>query len=199
MAAIEARALTIAVAVTVALTSTLYPRPTGAVETPPAQPHSPQVLPATEILWPLLQLIPSPQIAFGDGRAYVGLRWELTPLLYSFGLREPRTRARFSFIAPPARFTGSFEFTGAAEYAPGPPGSSAWISRLGVRATLPLVDRGEALALSIGSSAYLNDGHVRPSFDIGLLSLFGTCGVRATFSPELAGRQAIVTLALRFF
>ncbi|HET9954464.1 MAG TPA: hypothetical protein VFQ61_08165 [Polyangiaceae bacterium] len=194
-----ARAVPVAIVVTLAMISTLSPRGACAAEAPREQPPPVRVLPASEILWPLLQLIPSPEVAFGDGRTTAALRWELTPLLYSFGLREPSSRVRAFFVPPPARFTGSFELVGSVEYAPGPPGVSDWVARLGARVTLPLVDRGEALALSLGTAAFLNDGDVRPSFDVGLLTLFGTCGIRATLSPELAGRQIIVTLVLRFF
>lgn len=198
-ARVRVRQPTIAIAAAFVIASILNPQAAGAVETPSAQQSSPRVLPASEILWPLLQLVPSPEITFGDGRVSGGLRWELSPFLYSFGLREPRTRVRAFFVPPSARFTGSLELVGSAEYAPGPPETSDWVGRLGVRVNVPLVDRGEALALSVGTAAFLNDGHVRPSFDMALLTLFGTCGVRATFSPELAGRQVIVTLALRFF
>jgi hypothetical protein len=34
-------------------------------------------------MWVVAQLVPSPQIVNGDGVTRVGLRWQLTPLLYS--------------------------------------------------------------------------------------------------------------------
>jgi hypothetical protein len=157
------------------------------------------VLPAIGLLWPLSQLIPSPEIAWGDGKAAAGARWELVPIHYSFGLRAPRTRFHAFFIPPPAYFTGSVEIVASPEYVPAPRDASGWIGRLGIRATLPLVDRGETLAISVGVSEYLNDGRPRTAFDVGLMTLFGTCGVRATISPGLAERQTIITLVLRFF
>ena len=75
-----------------------------------------QPSPELTLEWALWQLVPSPELAFGDGGALFGLRWQLTPLLYAFAL-DPRLSPWRAFIAEPiVRHGGSIELFLSPEY-----------------------------------------------------------------------------------
>jgi hypothetical protein len=64
---------------------------------------------------------------------------------------------------------------------------------------LPLIEHGEILSWSIGSSAYLAADGGGVSGDVGIYTLFGTLGLIVTVSPWLARREVITALNLRYF
>src|SRR5262245_21237036 len=76
---------------------------------PPGPPPSPAVArrstatpPETTLTlaWALTQLIPSPELAVSDDGALFGLRWQLVPFLYSFGI-DPRLSPFRAFVVEP--------------------------------------------------------------------------------------------------
>ncbi|MFS8070909.1 MAG: hypothetical protein ACMG6S_31465, partial [Byssovorax sp.] len=86
------------------------------------------------LLWAALQLVPSPEW-MGDGsRGYAGMRWQVTPLLYSFGINRKLFPWRTLIAEPTVRHSGSLELFFSPEYL-GKPGSFAerWLFRGGVR------------------------------------------------------------------
>ena len=154
-------------------------------------------------LWLLTQAIPSPALVISLPRlAHVGggLRWQLTPLLYSFGIAERPFRT--FYVTPIARHAGSIELHASPEWACcAPQGDSSWLLRAGLRVYLPLIEHGEVLSWSLGGSYYRALGHRDAGFagDLGIYTLFGVFGLHVTLSPLLAQRELVVSLNIRYF
>jgi hypothetical protein len=150
--------------------------------------------PTPSIPWVLTQGIPSPQVAFGSGDAIFGLRWQVTPFLYSWGIhRSAPRRWRLFIVEPSMRLSGSFEIFGGPEWLR----AERWFGRAGVRSYFPIAQRGEALAISLGTSAWSDGREVGPSFEVGTHVLFGLLAVLATYSAELPRAEWTLTLQVR--
>jgi hypothetical protein len=149
-------------------------------------------------IWAATQLIPSPLLVIGEHHVGFGLRWQLTPLLFSFGVAEQPLRA---FLVPPiARHSGSIELHASPEWACCAAGSSSdWLLRAGLRLYLPLLEHGERLSFSIGASSYLAAGGVGGSADAGIYTLNGVLGLNVAVSPWLDRREVAIALSLRYF
>lgn len=150
--------------------------------------------PTPSIPWVLAQAIPSPEVAVGSGRAVFGLRWQLTPFLYSWGIHRSAPRKWRAFVVESSmRHSGSFELFGGPEWLRG----EGWFGRAGARSYFPVVDRGEALAISIGTSAWTDGRRLGPSVEVGAHLLFGLFGLMLTHSPGLTRAEWIGTLQVR--
>lgn len=188
-----------------------FPPPSPRVIPPPAQRYAytvPQVYPS--FAWMATQLVPSPELAGGrvrrtgvDGlredttQLAFGLRWQLTPLVWSWGTNRRITRWRTLVVDPIARNSGSIELDATFEYLFGH--VDRWIVRPGVRATLPLVQRGEYLSASLGTSTYMFNGAPRIAYDVGAYILFGLFGVQLTVAPTHSPLSFIGTFRIRYF
>jgi hypothetical protein len=151
-------------------------------------------------IWTLAQLVPSPLLVIGQHHVGGGMRWQLTPLLYSFGIAERPLRT--FYVSPIARHSGAIELHGSPEWACcAADGSSSWLVRAGLRLYLPLVEHGEVLSWSLGGSYYRALGIEDGGFagDLGLYTLFGVVGLNLTVSPLLARREVMVSLNIRYF
>ncbi|MES1178043.1 MAG: hypothetical protein ABUL62_27215 [Myxococcales bacterium] len=148
--------------------------------------------------WAVAQLIPSPLLVVGKRHVGGGLRWQLTPLSYSFGIAERPVRS--FFVSPIARHSGSVELHVSPEWACCAPGdASSWLVRAGLRLYLPLIEHGEQLSWSLGAAYYRAAGDNGASADLGLLTFNGVLGLNLTVSPWLARREVITALTLRYF
>jgi hypothetical protein len=133
------------------------------------------------------------------------MRWQITPLLYAFGLNAAARRPlRFLVAEPMARHGGSVEAYVSPEFTGGAPhGETGWMGRAGLRAYVPILDRGETLSWSAGGSYYRASAQPRSwggaAVDVGLYTLFGTLGAVVTYSPGLTDRQLVATLNVRIF
>lgn len=146
--------------------------------------------PSPSIAWVVTQAIPSPELA---GRTF-GLRWQITPFLWSWGIHRNAPRRWRAFIAEPAmRHSGSFEIYGTPEWL----ADRRFIGRAGVRSYFPIAQRGEALSISVGIGAWWDRPHVGPSMEIGAYTLFGFLGLHATHSSQLARAEWTFTLQVR--
>jgi hypothetical protein len=155
--------------------------------------------PPLTVAWVAAQLVPSPLVAFGR-EAALGLRWQLTPLLYSWGRYHELSPWRAFVIEPPMRLSGSVEAFVSPEYvALGPRAEDRWIARGGARAYVPLLHRGEYLSASLGGSAYVHRGDVGPTIEAGIYAVFGIVGLQVSYSPLLAGGTGMAALCLRYF
>jgi hypothetical protein len=153
--------------------------------------------PAAVALWGLGQLIPSPLLAMDGHEVQGGLRWQLTPLSYSFGIAERPWRSLI--VVPMARLSGSVELFVAPEWTCCAGGSKdGLLVRAGARAYFPLLEHGESLAWSLGAS-YWRHSRGGPAFELGLYTLFGVLGLNAMVSPGLEGRQLTLALSVRYF
>jgi hypothetical protein len=169
--------------------------------------HSPVMYPTG--LWLLTQLIPSPQFAFGavrhinvDGsiddtpKTAFGLRWQLTPILWSFGVHQKQSRWRFFIVDPFARHSGSIEIATSFEYIGGH--IDTVFARPTARVYLPLIQKGESLSFSMGTSVYRYEGF-RVAYEGGLYTLAGLIGLQVTVAPAHDPLAVIATLRLRYF
>jgi hypothetical protein len=149
-------------------------------------------------VWMFTQLIPNPLYVASSDRVGGGVRWQITPFLYSFGIAAKPVRA--FIIEPVARHSGAIELYGSPEWACCAPGDeTSWIARGGARIYLPLIGRGETLTASLGGSYYRAGGGDGASVEAGLYVLFAMMGITVTVSPRLTGREVISALHLRYF
>ena len=149
-------------------------------------------------IWAATQLLPSPLLVTGKEHVGSGMRWQVTPLLVSFGIAERPVRA--FFVAPIARHSGSVELHVSPEWACCAPGdASSWLVRSGLRLYLPLLEHGEKLSWSLGGSYYRAAGGGGAAADLGLYTFNGIIGLSVTVSPWLMRREVITSLNIRYF
>lgn len=169
--------------------------------------HQPVIRPT--LAWAALQLVPSPELATGRQRhvdaagavddtlkTAVGFRWQLAPVLWSFGVHRRQSPWRFFVIDPSARQSGSLELSTSFEYIGGH--VDRLLVRPGLRVYLPVVQKGEYLSVSLGTSVYDYDG-LRVAYDVGAYVLSGILGLQMTVAPTHAPLAAIATLRVRYF
>ena len=155
---------------------------------------------APTIPWLVTQLIPSPELAYGGDTLRYGMRWQVTPLLYSWGINRKLSPWRFFVVEPLVRQSGSIELFFTPEYLfYGHGFGDGWLWRSGVRSYFPLVERGDYLSVSVGASEVSLDGKQGAAIEGGAYVLFGTVGAQITYSPSLAPVEWIATLRLRYF
>jgi hypothetical protein len=150
-------------------------------------------------LWLLTQAIPSPQTLFSEDAVAFGLRWQVTPLLYSFGVHRRVSPWRVLVAEPLVRHSGSVEVFGAPEYLALDGASSRWGLRGGLRAYFPLLHRGEYLSLSLGTSVLRFDDETSMAAEAGAYVLFGILGLQVDASPTLAGGSVLARVSVRYF
>ena len=192
-------------------TAVPYPPPSPRVLPPPDSGYeyvSPTAYPS--LPWLITQLIPSPALAIGsvhrtgtDGvqhdttQVAFGMRWEVTPILWSWGVNRHASRWRFLVVDPLARNSGSLELNGTVEYFFGH--VDRFLVRPGVRATFPILQRGEYLSTSIGTSTYTYNNVEHIAYDFGVYALFGTLGLQFSYAPAHAPLSYIGTIRIRYF
>ncbi|WP_437335185.1 hypothetical protein [Sorangium sp. So ce394] len=171
-----------------------------------AAPEGPREAAATEpdirltLPWLLVQLVPSPELWIGSGEAHFGVRWQVTPLLYSFGMNRKLSPWRAFVVEPLTRHAGSLELFGSPEYIARPGAfGERWIFRGGVRAYFPLLHRGDYLSCSLGGSAIYARERLGASYEAGIYTLFGALGAQVTTTPTAALRSTTITLSIRYF
>ncbi|WP_437590066.1 hypothetical protein [Sorangium sp. So ce1000] len=150
--------------------------------------------------WFVVQLLPSPELWLEPDGAHFGFHWQVTPLLYSFGINRKLSPWRAFIVEPLTRHAGSIELFTSPGYV-ARPGAFAdrWVLRGGVRSYFPLVDRGDYLSCSLGGSAMVARGQVAASYEAGIYTLFGAFGVQVTATPTAALRSTTITLNIRYF
>jgi hypothetical protein len=153
--------------------------------------------PALTLEWAIWQLVPSPELGFGDGGALFGLRWQLTPLLYSFALDRRFSRWRAFIAEPIVRHSGSIELFVSPEYLARD--AERFGVRAGVRSYFGLLHRGDYLSVSL-ATAYVRFGKTdAASHEVGAYVLFGMLGLQVGYTPAMEDASWLMTLRLRFF
>lgn len=148
--------------------------------------------------WAITQLIPSPLLVTGKEHVGAGMRWQVTPLLFSFGVAERPFRT--FVVAPIARHSGSVELHASPEWACcAPSDAHGWLVRLGARVYLPILEHGERLSYSFGGSYYRAESGGGFAADVGVYSFSGIFGVNVTVSPSLERREVVSALTIRYF
>jgi hypothetical protein len=153
------------------------------------------------LLWISSQFIPSPElISVKDDGMRFGLRWQITPLLYSIGINRRLNPWRYFIAEPLIRQNGSIELYFTPEWLNlTDTFKTNWLFRSGVRAYFPLYRRGEYLSGSLSTSYYNLNGEQGVSYEAGIYLFFGILGFQATYSPEMKSSPWIFTLRLRYF
>lgn len=150
--------------------------------------------------WVVTQLVPSPELAYGRDVARLGARWQLTPLLYSWGIHRGLSPWRFFVAEPFVRQSGSVELFFTPEYLVyGSSLADGAMLRAGTRAYFPLAAQGEYLSASVGTSAFLFEGRWGAAYEVGAYALFGIVGVQLTYTPSAPPIAWMATLRLRYF
>jgi hypothetical protein len=159
----------------------------------------PKVYPSS--LWISSQFIPSPElISVKDDRLRFGLRWQVTPLLYSFGINRKLNPWRYFVVEPLVRQNGSIELFFTPEWLNVTNKfKTNWLFRGGIRAYFSLYRRGEYLSGSLAASYYNFNGDQGISYEAGIYLFFGILGFQVTYSPEMKTSPWIFTLRLRYF
>ncbi len=156
---------------------------------------------APTVAWIATQFIPSPEVAAGAGHTHAGLRWQVTPLLYSWGINRKLSPWRVLVAEPLSRQSGSIEAFLSPEFIDvDGDATDKWLLRPGLRAYFPILQHGEYLSMSVGSSYQNVQGRGSAAFEGGLYVLYGLFGVQVTYAPlphQPAG--TIVTLRFRYF
>ena len=134
--------------------------------------------------WLPYQAIPSFTLYSGSGHSAFGFEWEVTPLLYSFGMNKQISPWYFFIVEPPGRFTGSVELNLACQVFTRKVGSSYFSLSGSVMGFIPLIERGEHLTLNVGVAMY-RFGEQTPVFGVlGISTLFGILHVNVKHSPK---------------
>jgi len=182
------------------------PEPRVVAEPPPPWdrpgPRASATPPGTRptLAWALAQLVPSPELGLGNDGALFGLRWQLTPFSYSFGIDRRLSPFRSFVVEPLFRTSGSLEVFFSPEYlALDAPLAERFGFRTGVRAFFPVLERGEYVSVSLGAAYARFGGLEAATYQAGIYILFGFVGLEQSFAPALAEARWLTTFNLRFF
>ena len=149
--------------------------------------------------WLATQLLPSPGVATGDGQVGFDLRWQLTPLLYSFGVNRRVSGWRAFVVEPYVRHSGSVELFVSPELMI-LAGHAAFFARPGARVYFPVLEHGEVLSVSLALSYQRVGTRDAVAIEAGAYILFGILGFQVSCTPAQATPgQTIATLRIRYF
>ncbi len=154
---------------------------------------------APSVWWLVAQAVPSPELVVGDQGPRFGMRWQVTPFLYSFGIHRRLSPIRTLVVEPVVRHAGSIELFLSPEWVAYRGGTTLF--DVGVRATLPIFHRGEYLSASLGVAHTSFDGVSGVRYEAGVYVLFGVLGAVVSVSPtpELSPVSTALTLRVRYF
>lgn len=152
------------------------------------------------LMWSIAQFIPSPEwITSSDGSRF-GMRWQVTPMLYSFGINKKLSPLRYFIAEPLVRQSGSVELFFTPEYLNLEDKlKDKWLFRGGARLYIPLWQRGEYLSASLAASYYNFNGVNGVSYEGGIYLFAGILGFQTTYSPSFTNSEWIFTIRLRYF
>ncbi|MEM9074428.1 MAG: hypothetical protein AAGE52_38395 [Myxococcota bacterium] len=155
----------------------------------------PEIRPS--LLWTGAQLLPSVDVSFGDSTR-AGLHWQVTPLLWSWGMNRQLSPWRAFVAEPLTRQNGSLELF----VAPGVTfGETTTASlRTGLRAYIPLVEHGEGMSISFGAGYARYRKQNAAALEVGAYFLFGVLGLQLTYLVNADIRRTVIaSIRLRYF
>jgi hypothetical protein len=169
--------------------------PEASTTGPAAEPEPHPSLP-----WLAFQLVPSPELAIGERGTHFGLVWQVTPILYSFGIHRRLSPWRFFVAEPVVRNAGSIELCVSPEYLSIEPElRDRFTLRAGLRSYFGLLHRGEYLSASIGTSYFRVVGQDAVAYEAGAYVLFGVLGAQLAYAPAHDVVRWMTTWRFRFF
>lgn len=153
--------------------------------------------------WALLQALPSPTF-FEDrnesgSRLKFGFEWQVIPFSYSFNTNKYVSNFNFFHIKPSKRFSGSAEIffepsviLGNYKYAD----LKKFMYKTGARIVLPVAQRGEYFAFSLGAGYYSqkkNSGELvnGVTYEAAVYTLFGMAGLKFNYNQNAVSRYSI--------
>jgi hypothetical protein len=149
---------------------------------------------AKYLTWSALQLVPSPVFLHdgdeGNNRIVPTLRWQITPVNFSFRANKYVSPVQFFMINPVRRFSGSIEIFVQPEWSIGNFKYSR-LGRFGIstgsRLNLPLSADGEYLSMSLGGKYNYRkslDGGKNDfvSLEGGVYALYGMVGLQFNYN-----------------
>ena len=160
--------------------------------------------------WSLLQLVPVFTLQSDNNdmnaRLITGLRWNITPINYSFNANKFVSPVEFFIVNPVRRLGGSVELFFQPDVALDEYRYSdlnRYSIDLGSRLFIPLAESGENLAMSVGAKYIIrktkesvyNDAS---GVELGMYTLFGILGVKFDYNFDKNNRYNI-SLNLRYF
>ena len=152
------------------------------------------------LLWGVAQLIPSPEWISTNEKNIFGMRWQITPLLFSFGMNKKISPWRYFIADPLSRQSGSVELFVSPEYFYAANSfKSNWLFRNGLRVYFPIWQKGEYASFSLASSYYNFNGNNGISYEAGFYLFAGIIGFQTTYMPNFKNSEWIFTIRLRYF
>lgn len=154
--------------------------------------------PYPTLTWAALQFIPSPGLVVDREEPAFAAQWSVTPVLYSFGMHRRLSPWRSGVVEPFVRHGGSAELRGGLDYfALTPRFADRFGARVGLRSTWPILERGESLSWSVGTSLSWFDGKAAVGYEAGLHTLLGTLGAVIGLSPAPDGPRWLFIAEVR--
>lgn len=151
-------------------------------------------------MWGVAQLIPSPEWISTNNEPSFGMRWQITPLLFSFGMNKKLSPWRYFLTDPLARQSGSVEIFFTPEYfSTKNELKDNWLFRSGLRVYIPIWQKGEYTSLSLASSYYNFNGNNGISYEAGIYLFAGIIGFQTTYMPNFRNSEWIFTIRFRYF
>jgi hypothetical protein len=162
------------------------------------------------ITWTVLQTIPA--ITFNSDnndnntRIITGVRWNVTPVNFSFNANEYVSPVQFFIVNPVRRLGGSVELFVQPEYTLANYNYSnlkRFSFTTGTRLFIPLEETGENLAVSIGGKYSLrqtkeSSENNTSGIELGLYTFFGILGVKFDYNFNKNNRYNI-SLNFKYF
>lgn len=145
--------------------------------------------------WILLQAIPSPTVIQDKNsegsRVQLALKWQITPISYSFNTNKYVSPVQSLIINPVRKFSGSMEIFIQPEWATSS-FKNADMGRFalssGARIFLPVIERGEDVSVSFGSKINFRPNETSTdnyySLEAGIYGLYGMFGIQASVNPN---------------
>ncbi len=133
--------------------------------------------------WAILQTVPSLTWTAYPAQTHFALEWEVTPVLFSFGMTKLDPPWHFFIVNQPERFAGSLELNVSAQFYTSKIGTHRWGLSGQMLAHLPLVQKGEYLGLNAGVARYTIAGVPSNYVVAGFSTLFGFVHFNVKYSP----------------
>lgn len=167
--------------------------------------HAQSAQPARELppavaalVWTAAQLVPSPVLVTSPDGVGGGMRWQLSLLVWAYGLVEQPVRSLL--VNPAARHAGGVElYASPAWLCCAPNERTSWMLQLGGRVYVPLMGKGENWASSLGAAYYRASPQHGVAFELGIYTLSSIVGVTITIAPWLTAREVSTALTFHYY